>query len=467
MKLKIVLTAVIILRANFCYAQNSCGCGEALGKLISKIESEYPGFRDKTKDKIVYESLVNQVKEEAKNTMSSPCFSVLKKYTSFFRDPHIWLINNKAQATELKPNEVFKVEIDKFQKSIVKTKNQAEGIWKDETYEIGIKKNNNNEYIGFIINSKSTFWKPKEIKFKLFTDGTCEYYMQDHSQKKTTYKILEKSILSFDSLETSFVRQTPQSLISKEEIIEKIGELNNFYLRSLTPKTTIIKLPKFGYEHVEMIENLIEKNKTLLENSENLIVDLRDNGGGTDISYYKLLPYIMTNNIRSLGVEYLSTPTLISGLQSYISTIKDKEAKQEEIERIEKEINILKENKGKFVNLNDKTVSIWEVKAAKKSPKNVVILTNNKVGSSAENLVMNAKQSKKVKIIGTPTYGGLDYASGRYFDFGCPEYQLLLPTFRSLRLPDYPIDNIGIQPDIYLDKTETDWIKYAIEYLEN
>jgi hypothetical protein len=35
-----------------------------------------------------------------------------------------------------------------------------------------------------------------------------------------------------------------------------------------------------------------------------------------------------------------------------------------------------------------------------------------------------------------------------------------------MRLPDYPIDNIGIQPDIFLDRFVNDWIEYAKNYLE-
>jgi len=52
--------------------------------------------------------------------------------------------------------------------------------------------------------------------------------------------------------------------------------------------------------------------------------------------------------------------------------------------------------------------------------------------------------------------GVLDYASQRYFEFGCANYQFLLPTWRVSRLPDYPIDNIGVQPDIYLDESVED-----------
>lgn len=112
-------------------------------------------------------------------------------------------------------------------------------------------------------------------------------------------------------------------------------------------------------------------------------------------------------------------------------------------------------------------MSVDTVVLAKKSPQQIVILANNHVGSAAENFLLKAKQSKKVKVLGTPTEGVLDYANAYFFKFGCDNYKLLLPTYRSLRLPDYPIDNIGIQPDIYLDKTVNDWVLFAVEYLEN
>jgi C-terminal processing protease CtpA/Prc len=164
-----------------------------------------------------------------------------------------------------------------------------------------------------------------------------------------------------------------------------------------------------------------------------------------------------------MGVEFLATQTLIDGLEYYITTIED----TNEIEMYRREIDIYKKNMGQFVNTEDSDNTVQEVIATQKSPEYVVILTDKEVGSAAENFVMAAKQSKKVKVIGTPTYGVLDYGAARKFDFGCSEYELYLPGYRSLRLPEYPIDNIGVQPDIYLDKSVTDYVKFAKEYLEN
>ncbi|MES2266708.1 MAG: S41 family peptidase [Bacteroidota bacterium] len=271
----------------------------------------------------------------------------------------------------------------------------------------------------------------------------------------------------FNDLRLAFIRKLPASTLNEEQIDEQINEMNGFYFKRLTAKTSILKLQNFSYVFVETIEKLIEKNQDLLENSENLIIDLRDNGGGTGNAYQKLLPYILTNPLRRIGVEHLSTQTTITAYEQWLQTLKTDSIKnKDDIEKTQKYFAKLKSNLGKFVNLDGDSVIIDTIKLAPKSPRQIAILTNGNVGSAAENLTLYGKQSKKVKILGTPTEGVLDYADARFFEFGCGNYQLLLPTYRSLRLPDFPIDNIGIQPDIYLDKSVVDWVKYAIKYLE-
>ena len=61
MKIKIVLTLVVVFLTNIVYAQSVCECSNALELLIKKIESDYPGFEEKTKDKI----LVSVIYQEA------------------------------------------------------------------------------------------------------------------------------------------------------------------------------------------------------------------------------------------------------------------------------------------------------------------------------------------------------------------------------------------------------------------
>ncbi|AOM80958.1 hypothetical protein BFS30_22230 [Pedobacter steynii] len=256
----------------------------------------------------------------------------------------------------------------------------------------------------------------------------------------------------------------PQSNLTEEQIKRKIADFYGFGAKKLSGETMLITLPSFDYPFVDIITGLVANNRNLIEDCKNLIIDVRGNSGGTDDAYQILLPYIMSNSIRNMGVEYLASPTLVDGLKKYIKTAGDN--KEKEIDMVKRWVGLFEKNMGKFVNVKDSTFSLQKVVPSEKSPVNVVILTDKKVGSSAESFVMKAKQSKKVKIAGTVTSGGLDYAAARMFDFGCPEYLLQLPTYRSLRLPDYPIDNIGMQPDIYLDKNVKDWVQFALEYLE-
>lgn len=477
MKTRTILLVALLFITKMAHAQNECACGDALDKLIKKIESEYPGFEEKTKDKILYESFKQELRKQANSAEKAKCFDILKKYTSFFRDGHIWInpatsVGTKSVAST-DPVNFVNIDLAKFRDGLKKSPKPLEGIWKNKfewtggvDYEIGITKNSDGVQVGFVISSSSAFWKPNEIKFRLYPDGKFEFYGFDKTLKTGRYEIYNNSIIYFKEARAAFIKETPQSNLTATQIKRKVGEFYGFTMKKLTDKTMLITLPSFDYPFVDIIEDLVESNRSQLAQAENLIVDVRGNSGGTDNAYQMLLPYIMSNSIRTMGVEYLATQTLVDGLKSYIKTVSDKKEKQGEIDTVKRWISLFKQNMGKFVNVEGSSFAIQKVMPTEKGPGHVLVLTDHRVGSSAENFVMKAKQSKKVKVAGTVTSGGLDYAAARRFDFGCPEYLLQLPTFRSLRLPDYPIDNIGMQPDIYLDKSIKDWIQFALEYLE-
>ena len=471
--MKILLFLILLFWASLSFGQQNCNCNLALTNLIAKIESDYPGFKEKTQDKGKYNDLKNEMLSESKLSSDSGCIKILERYVGIFKDFHIWIlpkdtiqiIKNKNEAIR---NPIVDINIPKFIRNASKFKEGIEGVWKSGRYEIGLKKLANDDYVGFIIKADPKYWKQNEVKFRLFNNGKYEYYSQDHSVQRGSYKINDNSLLYFNDLRLAFIRKQPVSTLNEEQIDEQINEMNGFYFKRLTAKTSILKLQNFSSVFVETIEKLIEKNQYLLENSENLIIDLRDNGGGTGNAYQKLLPYILTNPLRRrMGVEHLSTQTTITAYEQWLQTLKTDSIKnKDDIAKAQRYVAKLKSNLGKFVNLAGDSVIIDTIKLEPKSPRQIAILTNGDVGSAAEDLTLIAKQSKKVKTLGTPTAGGLDYADARFFEFGCGNYQLLLPTYRSLRLPDFPIDNIGLQPDIYIDRSVKDWVKFTVDYLE-
>ncbi|MFT3679924.1 MAG: S41 family peptidase [Ferruginibacter sp.] len=466
--MKILAYLFTLLLANSLFAQQpGCNCEQAFEKLIIKVETEYPGFTAKTKEQSRYKSFKKNLAGKAKKASNSVCPGLLKEYTDFFKDPHLWVGANGSPFSTVANTVVNTIAIDiqDFQNKLQFTKDEYEGIWANESYKLGVKKTGPNEYTGFIIEAKSNQWKPKDIKFRLFSNGEFEYAMLDRSLKNGVYELIEKDILLLQDVNVTLVKQTPAPALSSKQAEEKLKELDSFYFKRLTPKTAVLKLPSFEYQHLQTITGLIKQNKSLLEESGNLIIDLRGNPGGTTDAYHELLPYISGKTIRHTGTEFLATQTYINNLEAYKKTLD----KNVSTGAIDSNIKRLKENLGKFVNFydaKDPSATIEQIELASKSPGNIIILANHLTGSSAEYFLFIAKQSKKVKIFGKPSYGALDYGNAYLTDLGCSNYQVFMPTYRALRLPDYPIDNIGIQPDVYLDKSVKNWVEFAVDYLE-
>ncbi|RYF25532.1 MAG: hypothetical protein EOO42_03610 [Flavobacteriales bacterium] len=465
--MKKLIGFIALLLSQTLYAQQpTCNCETIVSKLIHKVETEYPGFSDKTKDQLAYTAHVKTITDAAKNASTPACEQLLKRYTDYFKDPHMLVMANGVAivAESQAKGEQLEIDIKNFEQQVAKTKDAFEGIWTTDGYKIGIKKINASEYVGFIIEAQSSTWKPKDIKFKLFANGDFDYGMRDKSIKKGKYISPYANILYLSEVDVALIKQLPKPALSPAQLEEKLNNTVGFYFKKLSAKTSIIKLPSFEYHNLKKIDELIESNKDLLANSENLIIDLRGNPGGTTDAYQKLLPYISGKSIRHTGAEFLATQTYIDNLEAYKKTVD----KNVSTAGTDSTIKKLKANLGKFVRFGDSTGPSYtqEVSVAEKSPKNIIILANKGTGSSAEYLLFVAKQSKKVKLMGAPSYGALDYGNAFAVDFGCENYKVFMPTYRALRLPDYPIDYIGIQPDVYLDSSIKDWIQFAVEYLE-
>lgn len=256
----------------------------------------------------------------------------------------------------------------------------------------------------------------------------------------------------------------------KEEIKEKENvqnmALKNPYLKRLSDSTLYLYIPSFLSEYKVKIDSVLRANDTLLKETPNLIIDIRDSGGGSDDSFSNIIPFLYTNPIRSVNLELRATELNKEGYKNYIKMFEANNNK-EQIEVCRRIIDQMDQNMGHFFVPEDKEfVSIDSSYTKLSYPQKVGIICNKHNGSSDEEFLLIAKQSSKVKLFGRTTSGTLDISNMNFAFSPSGVFWLGYGMTKSFRIPDFCIDNVGIQPDYFIDRTVTDWVKFTQDTLE-
>lgn len=471
----------------FSFSQN-CNCDSTFRWLKETFENNDAGFqyavdqKGRTDYQYHTEKYFTKIKDI---TGKEECAEALNEWLQFFRNGHLWFsinYDNNLPANEIKkPDpevirkqfqnwETFPYKEKEFNSYLSSLKEAGlEGIWSSPPYTIGIRKVNN-EYIGFIIEADGIYWKKTQIKLRIKEENgklNTLFYLQNHSTLEiSNTRLIGNNYLAMDYIMLKRV----QPVYPKEEAIERHLRLlsaGDPIFERITDKTVILRIPSFSSSEKKKIDSLIESNKNELLTAENLIIDLRYNGGGSDISFQQLLPLLYTNPIREVGVEYLSTPLNNKRMEEFLT---EPDLSEEEKTEIKEALNKLNEHPGEFVNLNDdSSANVVILDTVYPFPKNIGIIINQGNGSTTEQFLLAAKQSKKVKLFGTTTAGVLDISNMYFVSSPCNNFKLGYCLTKSKRIPDFTIDGKGIQPDFYIDKeiSEYKWIDFVNSILSN
>ncbi len=480
MKTKSTLSLIVLFVSfTVSYAQD-CNCETNYEWVKKTFEENDAGFKYvlETKGKSAYESHNAAILEQVKKINSiSECTQILYKWMEFFRSGHIAI---RLKAKDSKPTtveapknyddwETLEVNHIQFESELKKKKAaDFEGIWETKPYRIGIKKVGEN-YIGFIIESDAPEWKKGQIKIKIFTENKslkAKFYLRDHSEElANSVELIGKNYLKIGRFT---LKRIAPVFTENSNIEDYFTNLNSSkpYSRQINSTTVLIRIPSFDQSYKKAIDSVISISKPMLAKTENLILDLRNNGGGSDGSFSEIIPLIYTNPIRSIGVEFLSTKLNNQRMLDFINN-PEYEFDDEEKKWAQESYDKLNMKLGEFVNLRDGIVSEKKLDSIALFPKNVGILINENCGSTTEQFLLAAKQSKKVKLFGTTTAGVLDISNMYFVESPCKEFTLGYCLSRSMRIPEMTIDEKGIQPDFYIDKSipHYDWIDYVSKVL--
>ena len=458
-----------------------CNCVENFEWVKKTFEENDAGFEYsvKIKGQQAYEEHNEIVLAKVKSVDNlNECRAILFEWLQFFRSGHI-AIRLKDQPQRMKSEsdnskqfpdwETFSINTEEFKKYLDSKENHDhEGIWEIGSYTVGVIKQND-EYVGFIVEAEADSWTEGQVKFRFSIENEnirSTYYLRDHSPVESDNVLLiGKNHMQIGRFHLT--RLYPK-LKTESKFASYMRMLNadSPYIEQLNERTVYFRIPSFQHSQKQAIDSVITRNKSAILNTENLIIDIRNGTGGSYTSYQELLPFIYTNPIRTIGVEYLSTKL---NNQRMLDFIEDPEnAFDDDFKIWAKEgYDKLEEKLGEFVNIEDETVSISEYDTIYSNPKNIGIIINNQNGSSDEQFLIAAKQSKKVKLFGTSTMGVLDISNTYFVSSPCNDFELGYCLSRSMRIPDFSIDGIGIQPDYFIDKSikAYDWTEYVNEIL--
>lgn len=228
----------------------------------------------------------------------------------------------------------------------------------------------------------------------------------------------------------------------------------------------------------DAIVALVESNKTELENAESWIIDVRSNRGGSDMSFYPLLPYLMPEEGVDLAAN-TGADMIFNTSEANAERVQKMLAAQLEETDVEEARTFLKiiqrewdKNKGKgFVAFDFSDLLGDLFVKGKPTPNKVAVLINDNCGSSGESFVEVCKRSSKVTVIGRPTMGLTDYGNLTCKTWG-DSFELWYPTSALSRSDENYLPGSGIKPHFYIPWTPEHLVRdvdaeKALELLES
>ncbi len=226
-----------------------------------------------------------------------------------------------------------------------------------------------------------------------------------------------------------------------------------YQFKVLNNNTCYLKIGSFA--NSELVDSLINVSIDTISKSTNLIIDIRNNGGGGDAAFKSILPILATNDIFVKNVKFLATPQNWFFFKNTIKiSIGTWNPKNED-----------KFIQAPWINDTSQLIRTLEYTGTNEYPKHIAVLVNRKVGSAGEQFVFCAKQSFKAKIFGENTGGFFDYSNCRHFEVIKDSLYISAPTTKVYGLPANQIDKHGIVPDFYLNQDNQ--IDQILRYFKN
>lgn len=473
MKLLLFLASLLLIQTSC--AKTNCSCEKELEFVMNYYENNLASFGDNVDEnnKAEYEKFKQVLRREAKiKNNAVECFRVLTYYVEFFKDNHASISMSSSNIDENNEEELQKFlqsdlytsrEIYEFKESDLKQYpiDDIRGIYhtSDDSYKIAVIPNKTSfrDYIGVIMESKTKLWKKGQVKIEIKKIGENKYqafsYFRNHSLHFSGRFKWKNGVLGDIWFKTSKKDTHNYSGIND----------NSLHFKMLNDTIAYLRIPTFSGRYTAQLDSLYKSADAKIRQTPYLVIDVRNNGGGSDMNVRLLLPYIYTNPIKGDKVELLVTKDNLNLWKKWLKeweTDKNNYS-QEQVDWLRGEVEKMEKVKPNTWILRSRAGKL-KIKDISKYPKSVAIIQNQYCASSCETLLFWAKQSKRTILLGENSGGYVGYGENGALSTPCYNYRLTCTMTRYKEQRKYEAK--GISPDYQLKYT-SDWIEQTIKIL--
>lgn len=441
-------------------------CRENLDSLQHRLELDYAGFRLEVKGNRAarYRRMLDTLRVRAGSTPPADCLGVLKTFTAWFADPHLFVFQRtgldtaetRRRAAAIEHREIDETRLRAWLTENAKGLDPVEGIWYEGPLRLAVLPDSARgpgRFLALVLTSDTSTWRPGDVRARFAKRSNGTYAATVHSRNLATRELdagIHKRVL---------LRFSP-GIWGKEFPIAPAdsGLLDPVDAHRATilvrDRTVIVSVPSHDPAYRRALDSVMTANRRTLDSASRLIVDLRGNEGGSSGMTKGLRPYIVTARRRRTkwdGGEsvMLSSPDQVAYLQRGSFGDPASPFVRSLVARLERSPNEL-------VPLEDPGAPADPIPADSVvfGPERVGVLVDGGTVSAAEVLVLDALRSERATVFGEPTGGALDYQSVQIVPFHSRETRWLLgyPTIaRSTALPRDGMRGKGIPPMVRLD----------------
>ncbi|MET0394003.1 MAG: S41 family peptidase [Chitinophagaceae bacterium] len=451
--------ASLLLSASFSRAQN-CDCDAQFAYVTSYFEQNNPAFQKIKTDPAAYKAYhtgLQQLHKQAKAEKDNDrCVVYMDRYIALLKDHHSDIGFNFKRIDLGTPELInaFKASANylQFKKTTIDTArlmpllrakkySDPEGLYTDGgslVFGIVREENRPDHYAGIVVKGN----KLMDIGHVLL-----ELERKPDNSYDAVYHI---GLLGFN------VTRIFKNLAIENGQIANFGfyKINTaasneleYEFRVLDDSTGYLRLTSFDWALTGELDSLYEAIDNDIRQRPYLVVDLRNNGGGSERSYQNLVRYAYTKPLKIDPAFVWVSPENIKRYEE-----KSSPQNKELIERMKKAAPFT------FIPQSETGGDTWTQDSILVFPRKIALLYNRGTASAAEGMIYYYRQSDKVITIGERSGGYIGYGNVMTAPTPCGKFTIRSTTTRYSGKSAYEFTGI---PPMYTPPSGQDWLSYA------